>query len=130
VANPNIPSLRMNHTKPGTLLKPVIPLRNDHGPVKMPGFAEVDPVSHSRNSARGEFAYSLNMTEVHTGWTGTRAILGQCRSADALEIQAALPFPWQGIHSDRGSEFINGQVGVGCARHKVQFSPQPPPQEG
>jgi hypothetical protein len=80
-------------TKPGTLLKHLIPLRTDHWRVKMPGFAEVDLVSHSENSASGEFGYSLNLTDVYTGWTETRAILGKSRQVvlDALqEIQAVL----------------------------------------
>ena len=112
-------------TKPGTLLQHLIPLRTDHWRVKRPGFAEVDLVSHSGNSASGEFAYALNLTDVHTGWTETRAILGKGRQAvlDALqEIHTALPFPLQGINSDNGSEFINWHVGVWCARHQVQFS--------
>jgi len=112
-------------TKPGTLLKHLIPLRTDHWQVKMPGWAEVDLVSHSGNSASGEFAYALNLTDVHTGWTETRAILGKGRQAvlDALEeIRAALPFPLRGINSDNGSEFINWHVGVWCARHEVQFT--------
>lgn len=112
-------------SKAGRLLKHLIPLRTDHWQEKLPGFAEVDLVSHSGNSARGEFAYSLNLTDVHTGWTETRAILGKGRQAvlDALqEIQAALPFPLRGINSDNGSEFINWHVGSWCARHQVQFS--------
>lgn len=112
-------------TKPGTLLKHLIPLRTDHWQVKMPGFAEVDLVSHSGNSASGEFAYALNLTDVHTGWTETRAILGKSRQVvlDALqEIQAALPFALLGINSDNGTEFINWHVGIWCARHKVEFT--------
>jgi hypothetical protein len=103
----------------------LIPLRTDHWQVKLPGFAEVDLVSHSGNSASGEFAYSLNLTDVHTGWTETRAILGKGRQAvlDALEeIQGALPFTLRGINSDNGSEFINWHVGAWCARHQVQFT--------
>ena len=63
--------------------------------MKMPSFPEVDLVSHSGSLASGEFAYSLNLTDVHTGWTETRAILGKGRQAvlDALEeIHAVLPF--------------------------------------
>lgn len=119
-------------TQPGTLLKHLIPLRTDHWQAKGPGWAEVDRVSHAGNSASGEFAYSLNWTEVHTGWTETRAILGKGRQAvwDALEeIQAALPFPLLGINSDNGSEFINWQVGAWCARHEVQFRPSRPYQK-
>ncbi|HJY88470.1 MAG TPA: transposase family protein, partial [Candidatus Acidoferrales bacterium] len=93
--------------------------------VKMPGWAEVDLVSHSGSSASGEFAYALNLTDVYTGWTETRAILGQGRQSvlDALEeIQAALPFPLRGINSDNGTEFINWHVGLWCAHHQVQFT--------
>jgi len=113
-------------TKPaGRLLQHLIPLRSDHWRVKMPGWAEVDLVSHSGSSAAGEFAYALNLTDVYTGWTETRAILGKGRQAvlDALqEIQAALPFPLHGINSDNGSEFINWHVGHWCAIHQVLFS--------
>ncbi len=116
-------------TKPGALLQHLIPLRTDPWQVKMPGFAEVDLVSHSGNSASGEFAYSLNLTDVHTGWTETRAILGKGRQAvlDALEeIHGVLPFTLQGINSDNGSEFINWHVGAWCARHEVQFTHRRP----
>jgi transposase InsO family protein len=112
-------------TKPGRLLQHLIPLRADHWHVKMPGFAEVDLVSHSGNSASGEFAYSLNLTDVYTGWTETQAVLGKGRQAvlDALEeIHAALPFTLHGINSDNGTEFINWHVGMWCARHEVQFT--------
>jgi len=112
-------------TKPGTLLKHMIPIKTDHWQVKMAGFAEVDLVSHSGNSASGEFAYSLNLTDVHTGWTETRALLGKGLEAvlQALdEIHAVLPFRLRGIDSDNGSEFINWHVGRWCARHDLQFS--------
>lgn len=42
-------------TKPGTLLKHHIPLKTENWDVTSPGFAEVDLVSHSGNSADGEF---------------------------------------------------------------------------
>jgi len=112
-------------TRPGTLLKHMIPIKTDHWQVKMPGFTEVDLVSHSGNSASGEFAYSLNLTDVHTGWTETTAILGKGRQGvlDALDqVQSALPFPLRGINSDNGSEFINWHVPLWCARHDAQFS--------
>lgn len=43
-------------TKPGTLLKHQIPIKTDNWDVKVPGFTEVDTVSHSGNSADGLFA--------------------------------------------------------------------------
>src|SRR6516225_6504610 len=40
-------------TKPGTLLKHHIPVKTDSWDVQVPGFTEVDLVSHSGNSAEG-----------------------------------------------------------------------------
>jgi len=55
-------------TKPGTLLKHQIPVKTEHWAVSEPGYTEVDLVSHSGNSADGEFIYSLNLTDIHSGW--------------------------------------------------------------
>ena len=112
-------------SKPGTLLKHHIPLKTDHWDVEVPGFTEVDLVSHSGNSASGDFCYSLNLTDIHTGWTETRAVLGkgQQRVRDALEeIRQALPFPLRGIDSDNGSEFINGHLYRYCQARAIQFT--------
>jgi len=97
-------------TKPGTLLKHHIPIKTDSWDVRSPGFVEIDLVSHSGNSGEGEFIHSLNVTDIHSTWVETRAVLGksQIHVAAALEqIRAALPFPLLGIDSDNGSEFIN-----------------------
>ena len=51
-------------TKPGSLLKHHIPLKTDHWDVQVPGFTEIDLVSHSGNSAAGDFCYSLNLTDI------------------------------------------------------------------
>ena len=53
-------------TKPGTLLKHHIPIKTDHWDVTTPGFSEIDLVSHSGDSAEGEFIHSLNLTDIHT----------------------------------------------------------------
>jgi hypothetical protein len=82
-------------TKPGYLLKHHIPVKTDSWDVKSPGFTEVDLVSHSGNSGEGEFGYSLNITDIQTTWTETRALLGKGQSAvqQALdEIEGMLPF--------------------------------------
>ncbi len=68
-------------TKPGTLLKHHIPIKTDSWGVQIPGFTEVDLVSHSGNSADGEFAHSLNVTDIHTTWTESRAVLGRSQRA-------------------------------------------------
>jgi len=112
-------------TKPGTLLKHHIPLKTDHWDVQAPGFTEIDLVSHSGNSAAGEFCYSLNLTDIHTGWTETEAVLGKSQEAvrGALEaIRQSLPFALRGIDSDNGSEFINDHLYRYCQAQAVQFT--------
>lgn len=112
-------------TKPGTLLKHHIPLKTDHWEVNVPGFTEIDLVSHSGNSASGDFCYSLNLTDIHTGWTETRAVLGRGQEAvrAALEaVRQVLPFPLRGIDSDNGSEFVNRHLWRYCQTHAIQFT--------
>jgi hypothetical protein len=112
-------------TKPGTLLKHHIPIKTDAWAVTIPGFAEVDLVSHSGNAADGEFIHSLNLTDVHTAWVETGAVLGKGaagiqRMVD--ELRAALPFTLRGLDSDNGSEFINGTLYDYCQAHEIQFT--------
>ena len=116
---------RYGGTRPGRLLKHQIPLRVDRWDARVPGFTEVDLVAHSGNSGEGEFAYTLNVTDVYSGWTESRAVLGrgQAGVAAALEeIAQALPFRLWGIDSDNGSEFLNWHVARWCARREIQFT--------
>jgi len=116
---------RYGRTKPGTLLKHQIPLRTDRWDVTVPGFTEIDLVAHSGECADGEFAHSLNLTDIHTTWVETRAVLGRGQHAvqGALEeMRQALPFQLQGIDSDNGSEFINAHLLRYCQGHRIQFT--------
>jgi hypothetical protein len=112
-------------TKPGTLLKHHIPIKTDSWNVKTPGFTETDLVSHSGNSASGEFIHSLNVTDIHSTWVETRAVMGKSQIGvlDAMkDIQQALPFKLLGIDSDNGSEFINYHLKTFCDENKIQFT--------
>lgn len=116
---------RYGRTKPGTLLKPHIPLRTDRWTVTTPGFADIDLVAHSGERAEGEFLHSLTLTDIHTTWVEPRAVQGkaQGRVHAALEdIRTALPFALQGIDSDNGSEFINDPLSRYCQAHQIQFT--------
>jgi len=116
---------RYGRTKPGTLLKHHIPLKTDHWDVMVPGFTELDLVAHCGDRADGEFAHSLNVTDIHTTWGETRAVLGRSehRVQTALdEIRRALPFRLQGIDSDNGSEFINDHLYRYCQAQQIQFT--------
>lgn len=112
-------------TKPGSLLKHHIPVKTDNWDVEEPGFTEIDLVSHSGSNASGTFIYSLNLTDIHTGWVETIPIMGKTEIAttDGLkEIRKALPFPLKGIDSDNGSEFINEHLFDYCNDHDIQFT--------
>jgi len=112
-------------TKPGTLLKHHIPLQTERWNVTIPGFTEIDLVSHSGDCADGEFLHSLNVTDIHTTWVETQAVLGkgQERVQQALDaIAGTLPFPLRGIDSDNGSEFINDHLYRYCRGRGIQFT--------
>jgi hypothetical protein len=116
---------RYGGTKPGTLLKHHVPLRTDRWDVTVPGFTEIDLVAHCGESSDGEFAHSLNLTDIHTTWVETRAVLGRGQHAvqQALEeMRQTLPFALCGIDSDNGSEFINAHLIGYCQRHRIQFT--------
>jgi hypothetical protein len=112
-------------TKPGTLLKHHIPLRTDRWNVTVPGFTEIDLVAHAGDCAHGEFLHSLNLTDIHTTWVETRAVLGRGQTGvqRALdELRRALPFRLRGIDSDNGSEFINAHLYQYCQAQGIQFT--------
>ena len=97
-------------TKPGTILKNQIPIRTHFWDESLPGFVEADTVAHCGNSLAGNFAWSLILTDIVTGWTEGRATWNK-GSAGVLEqikdIETTLPFPLRGFDSDNGSEFLN-----------------------
>jgi hypothetical protein len=69
---------RMAQTKPGTLLRRQIPALV--GPWKaedVPGYLEIDLVSHSGEYAAGTFLYTLSTVDLATGWTERIALLGK-----------------------------------------------------
>jgi len=112
-------------TKPGTLLKHHIPIKTDHWDVTAPGFTEIDLVSHSGECAAGEFAHSFNLTDIHSAWTETYAVLGKGETgilAGLEEMRQALPFALRGIDSDNGSEFLNHHLVRYCRTGQIQFT--------
>lgn len=88
-----------------------------------PGWLEIDTVSHSGQSSEGLFAYTVNQTDLFSGWTECRAVLGK----GAAEIKGAieemrrdLPFDLKGLDSDNGDEFINHLLDKYCRDSSVQ----------
>lgn len=116
---------RYGRTKPGTLLKHQVPIRTEHWNVTEPGYVEIDLVSHSGPHAEGDFIYSLNLTDLFTGWTETRAVMGKGQRGVVValdEMAAALPFALKAIDSDNGSEFLNAHLLRYCKQHHLGFT--------
>jgi len=112
-------------TKPGLLLKHQIAVRTESWDVCIPGFTEIDLVAHSGNSGAGEFGHTLNVTDIHSGWTESRAILGRSQRAVLTaiqEVEQALPFALRGLDCDNGSEFINWNLRAWCQGKNVQLT--------
>ena len=113
-------------TKPGTLLKKSIPIRTfADWDEKVPGFFEVDLVSHDGGATKGDFNQSLNFTDIATGWEEMVAVKNKAQVwvfEGIKEIEGRLPFSILGIDSDNGAEFINAHLIRYCKEHKITFT--------
>ena len=102
-----------SRTKPGSLLKNQIPIRTFSDwreEEKRPGYLEIDTVHHCTDDNRRDYLFTLDTTDVFTGWNECRAFLGKSErhTVEALEtIRKRLPFPLLGIDFDTGGEFVN-----------------------
>jgi len=113
-------------TKPGSLLKHQIPIRTfADWNEEQPGFVEIDLVGHEGGNPSGDFCQTLDVTDVCSGWTETRAVKNKAQKwvFEAIEdVIAVLPFPIIGIDSDNGSEFINAHLVRFCEDQKITFT--------
>lgn len=115
-----------SHTRPGTLLKHQIPIRtwSDWDEAR-PGFLEIDLVSHEGGDPRGDYAYTLDATDISTGWTETIAVRNRAEKWVFAGLKQALvrfPFKIRGIDSDNGGEFINNHLVRYCSKEKITFT--------
>lgn len=113
-------------TKPGTLLKHQIPIHTwmdwDN---KIPGFLEIDTVHNCGATLFGNYAHTLDTTDVATGWNECVAFLGRNErfTVKALEeIKERLPFKILGIDFDSGAEFVNWTLIKYCDKHKISYT--------
>ena len=101
-------------TKAGPLLRSSITIRRAGDEVEAePGFFEIDTVAHCGPTLAGEFARTVNLTDVHTGWVFTRSTRNNAQAHILSALQAAIstiPFAVTGLDSDNGSEFLNHDV--------------------
>jgi len=97
-------------TKPGGLLKNLIPIKPFDIEITKPGMIEADTVAHCGGSLEGNFAWSVTLTDVYSGWTenrgtwnkGSHGVLEQIK-----DVENSLVFPILNFTTDNGSEFLN-----------------------
>ncbi len=114
-------------------MKQKIPVRTfaDWGDAR-PGFMEMDMVAHEGGNPSGEYALTLNLTDVSSGWTELRAVKNKAQRwvFEALGlIRNRLPFPLLGLDLDNDSAFINHQLYDYCQKEDITFTRSRPPRK-
>ncbi|MBV8099266.1 MAG: hypothetical protein JOZ31_08920 [Verrucomicrobia bacterium] len=116
----------LSHTKRAALVKNKVPVRTfaDWNDV-VPGFFEIDTVSHSSSNPNGPFLDTLNMTDIATCWTVPIAL----RAKTAVEVIRALeeskqyvPFSILGLDFDNGTEFLNEALIAWAEERKITYT--------
>lgn len=111
-------------TKPSNL-KEIIPIRRGPWQNPPPGWGEVDTVAHCGSTIAGDFAYTVQYTDIATIWTCLAAQWNKGEEETRKSIartKTRLPFLLQGIDPDSGSEFINWHLKKWCDAHNVKMT--------
>ena len=115
-----------SRTKPGSLLKHQIPIKMwTDWDNTTPGFLEIDSVHHCGTNLYGPYIYTLDTTDVATGWNECAAHFGSTEKSTvaALEtIKGRLPFPLLGIDFDNGHEFVNYYLVRYCTANHITYT--------
>jgi hypothetical protein len=109
----------------GSLLKSSIPIRLTNWDTSKLGFTEIDTVAHNGGDASGLFAYTLDQTEIFSGWTEQQAVMGKGETGvlEALKnIRKSLPFNLLGIDGDNGGEIVNYHMLKYCLKEKIVYT--------
>lgn len=90
-----------------------------------PGLVAIDTVAHCGHSTKGQYASTLTVTDVFTGWTINQAVRNKAAVwvAQAMsDIQSQFPYPIDHVHSDNGSEFLNDPVTKWADEHDIKMT--------
>lgn len=111
--------------RPGSALRSEVPLGRYDWNEGRPGALELDLVEHNGGSSLGQFAYTLSVVDVVSGWVGHQAVLGRGQTGVHQAVGRILdqwPFtPW-GLHTDNGTEFLNAQLVRFARARGLQFT--------
>ena len=78
-----------------------------------PGHFEADLVHHCGLSASGEYAHTLQLVDIATGWSERVAVMGRGQAAmegGFRRVVGRVPFPIAELHPDNGSEFFSDHL--------------------
>ena len=91
-------------------LKQSIPIIDTTRKIDVAGHLYADTVAHCGDSIRGNFVWTLTVTDDLTLWTLNRAIWNKGQDATCtafLYLLREMPFMVRSLNTDNGSEFIN-----------------------
>ncbi|MEW5814499.1 MAG: hypothetical protein AB1798_03755 [Spirochaetota bacterium] len=115
-----------SHTNPGSLLKWQVPVRTfADWNEQRPGFFEIDLVGHDGGNPKGDFCFTLMITDVCTGWSEPRAVKNRAQkwTFEALKyVRRICPIVFLGIDCDNDSTFINEHLIRYCNNERIQFT--------
>ena len=116
----------LSTTRPSPLLRTSITIRKAGDEVEeAPGFFEGDTVAHCGPTLKGEFARTLNLTDMRTGWVFTRSVRNNAHIHVLHLLQQAvevIPYEVTGLDFDNGGEFINHDIVNWAADRKIFFT--------
>jgi hypothetical protein len=111
---------------PHLLLRSQIPIRTfADWDEDRPGFLEIDLVAHCGETVKGDYAHTLTLVDVFSGWTLCAPLPNKSRTAvtDALDkLRRKLPVPLLGLDTDNGSEFINYHLVDYCEKNQLTLT--------
>lgn len=103
------PSHGRSTTTPGAIHS-AVPVRSGPWDKAPTGVMQVDTVAHCGDSTAGNYAFTVNSTDVATLWGVRRCQWNKGQTATVQSMEAMdddTPFPILEWHPDSGSEFIN-----------------------
>lgn len=113
-------------TKPSPLLRSSVKIRKATDEIEAaPGFFEGDTVAHCGPTLKGEFARTLNLTDMHIGWVFTRTVRNNAHTHILGALKAGIheiPYEVTGLDFDNGTEFLNKAVIKWAAEMEIFFT--------
>lgn len=88
----------------------MVPIRMDGWDKAETGVTQVDTVAHCGDTTAGDYAFTVNGSDVAVLWGSRRAQWNKGQEATKISqesMRKESPFPWTEIHPDSGGEFVN-----------------------